>query len=99
MRLIVLLLAVLCALTSSRLQALEAVAEHAVDYLLRYIPTSHASFGGNGREYSAQEGAEHMHQKLERAGARAKFADEFVRGVAAGPWLAAALEQYRKRRR
>ncbi len=68
------------------LRAAETSAQE-IEYLLGYIKNSNGHFIRSGKEYSAQEGADHMRQKLSRAGGRVKTAEDFVTGIATKSYL------------
>ena len=58
-----------------------------IQYLISYIQNSGARFIRNGTEYSAQEGADHMRDKLSRSGGRVKTAEDFIKGIASQSYL------------
>lgn len=58
-----------------------------IDFLLRHIKESNARFIRSGKEYSAEEGVDHMQKKLSRAGARVRTAETFITGVATKSYL------------
>ena len=68
-------------------EAADPEAQTEIEYLLGYISQSDYRFIRSGKEYAAAEGAEHMRQKLQKAGSRVKSADEFVRGIASKSYL------------
>lgn len=53
-----------------------------IDELISYVRTSSVRFVRNGAEYSAAEGAQHLRDKLARAGERVKTTDDFIAGIA-----------------
>ncbi len=58
-----------------------------IDGLISFIRTSDVRFIRNGREYPATEGADHLRDKLDRAGDRVKSTDDFITGIASKSYL------------
>src|SRR4029078_10340511 len=63
----------------------EAKAE--IDELISFVQTSGVRFIRNGTEYSAAEGAQHLRDKLDKAGNRVKTTDDFITGIASNSYL------------
>ncbi|HEX8311542.1 MAG TPA: DUF5329 family protein [Chthoniobacteraceae bacterium] len=84
--------ALLLVLSTRPARAVDPEAQTEIEYLLGYISQSGYRFIRSGKEYAATEGAEHMRQKLQRAGNRVKSADDFIRGIASRSFLTG--EQY-----
>jgi hypothetical protein len=74
-------LCLLLTLGASALHALESPAKEEVDHLLDAVAKSDARFIRNGKEYSSQEGADHLRYKLGQAGDRVKTAEDFIQGI------------------
>ena len=58
-----------------------------IQFLLNYVEKSDAVFLRNSKEYSAKEGADHLRDKLAKAGDRVKTTDDFIVGVASKSFL------------
>ncbi|MFZ1219152.1 MAG: DUF5329 domain-containing protein [Chthoniobacterales bacterium] len=58
-----------------------------IDELISYVQTSGVRFIRNGSEYSGAEGAQHLRDKLARAGDRIKTTDDFISGIASKSYL------------
>lgn len=58
-----------------------------VDELISFVRLSDVRFIRNGREYSAADGADHLRDKLARAGDRVKTTDDFITGIASKSYL------------
>jgi hypothetical protein len=58
-----------------------------IDGLLTCVQTSGVRFIRNGTEYSGAEGAEHLRDKLAKAGDRIKTTDDFITGIASKSYL------------
>jgi hypothetical protein len=69
-------------LTASIALALDPQTQAEIDELISFVQTSDVRFIRNGQEYSAAEGADHLRQKLARAGDRVKTTDDFITGIA-----------------
>ena len=69
------------------IQARDPNANREIEFLLNYVATSNARFIRNGSEYSAKESADHLRDKLSRAGERVKSAEDFIKGVASKSYL------------
>ena len=50
--------------------------------MLNFVQKSGLRFIRNGSEYSAAEGAQHLRDKLDKAGDRVKTTDDFITGIA-----------------
>ena len=74
-------------LTASIALALDPQAKAEVDELISFVQTSGVRFIRNGQEYSAAEGADHLRQKLAKAGDRVKTTDDFITGIASKSYL------------
>lgn len=68
-------------LVAAPLRAAETPAQE-IEFLLEHIHNSKVRFVRSGKEYSGQEGAEHLRKKLARAGKRVKTAEDFINGIA-----------------
>ncbi|MEA3210561.1 MAG: hypothetical protein QOE70_3618 [Chthoniobacter sp.] len=80
---------------SGPLLAVEGQARAEIEYLLGYIEKSNARFIRSGKEYSAKEGADHLRQKLARAGDRVKTAEDFIQGIATKSYLTGEAYQFK----
>jgi Family of unknown function (DUF5329) len=69
-------------LTASIALGLDAQTKAEIDELIAYVQTSGVRFIRNGLEYSGAEGAEHLRDKLAKAGDRVKTTEDFVTGIA-----------------
>jgi hypothetical protein len=58
-----------------------------IDELITYVETSGVRFIRNGSEYSGTEGAQHLRDKLAKAGGRVKTTDDFITGIASKSYL------------
>lgn len=58
-----------------------------IDELIAFVETSGVRFIRNGTEYSGAEGADHLRQKLSKAGDRVKTTDDFIIGIASKSYL------------
>jgi hypothetical protein len=58
-----------------------------IDELISFVRTSDVRLIRNGREYPAIEGADHLRDKLDRAGDRVKTTDDFITGIASKSYL------------
>jgi hypothetical protein len=65
-------------------------ANEEINFLLGYIEKSGATFIRSGKEYTAQEGADHLRFKLKQAGNRVKTAEDFIAGIASKSYLTGA---------
>ena len=74
-------------LTASIALALEPGAKEEIDGLIACVRTSDVRFIRNGTEYSAAEGADHLRDKLGKAGGRVKTAEDFITGIASKSYL------------
>ena len=83
------LLASICTLllTTAIALALDRQAKAEIDELISYVETSGVRFIRNGKEYSAAEGAQHLRDKLARAGDRVKTTDDFIAGIASRSYI------------
>ena len=78
-----LLLLLAAAMTS----AVEPQSKVEVDALIAFVHTSDVRFIRNGKEYSGAEGADHLRDKLAKAGDRVKTTDDFINGIASKSFL------------
>ena len=62
-----------------------------IDELISFVRTSGVRFIRNGTEYSAAEGADHLRDKLGKAGNRVKTTDDFITVVASKSYLSGKL--------
>lgn len=74
-------------LTAAIALGLDPQAKAEIDELLSFIQKSKARFIRSGTEYSAAEGAQHLRDKLAKAGNRVKTTDDFVTGIASKSYL------------
>jgi hypothetical protein len=74
-------------LTAAIALALDPQTKAEVDELLHFIQTTDARFVRSGTEYSGAEGAQHLRDKLARAGDRVKTTDDFITGIASTSYL------------
>ena len=58
-----------------------------IDELITYVQNSGVRFIRNGTEYSAAEGAQHLRDKLAKAGDRVKTTDDFIAGIASTSYI------------
>jgi hypothetical protein len=75
------LLCLLLTLAAGAAHALDSPAKEEIDHLLDAVAKSEARFLRNGKEYSSQEGADHLRYKLGQAGDRVKTAEDFIQGI------------------
>jgi hypothetical protein len=76
-----------CMLTAAIALALDSQTKAEIDGLISYVGTSGVRFIRNGTEYSAAEGAQHLRDKLARAGNRVKTTEDFITGVASTSYI------------
>ena len=76
-----------CLLTAAIALALDSQTKAEIDELITYVQTSGVRFIRNGTEYSAAEGAQHLRDKLARAGNRVKTTEDFITGVASTSYI------------
>src|SRR5436189_4243295 len=74
-------------LTTAIALALDAPTKAEIDELISFVQKSSVRFIRNGTEYSAAEGAEHLRDKLAKAGDRVKTTDDFITGIASKSYL------------
>jgi len=74
-------------LTAAIALALDPQTKAEIDELISFVQTSGVRFIRNGEEYSAVEGADHLRQKLAKAGDRVKTTDDFITLVASKSYL------------
>jgi len=67
--------------------ALDPRTKAEIDELITYVQMSGVRFIRNGSEYSGAQGAEHLRDKLARAGDRVKTTDDFINGIATKSYL------------
>lgn len=67
--------------------ALDRQAKAEIDELISYVGTSGVRFIRNGTEHSGAEGAQHLRDKLARAGDRVKTTEDFITGVASASYI------------
>ena len=65
----------------------DSQAKAEIDELITFVRTSDVRFIRNGKEYSGAEGAQHLRDKLGRAGDRVKTIDDFITGIASKSYL------------
>jgi hypothetical protein len=76
-----------CMLTAAIALALDSQTKAEINGLISYVGTSGVRFIRNGTEYSAAEGAQHLRDKLARAGNRVKTTEDFITGVASTSYI------------
>jgi len=64
--------------------------EAEISYLLKYVETAEVHFVRSGKEYTPQEGADHLRSKLQKAGSRVKTAEDFIQSIASKSSLTGA---------
>ena len=74
-------------LTASIALGLDAQTKAEIDELIAYVQTSGVRFIRNGLEYSGAEGAQHLRDKLAKAGDRVKTTEDFIAGIASKSFL------------
>ena len=74
-------------LTTAIALALDRQAKAEIDELISYVETSGVRFIRNGTEHSGAEGAQHLRDKLARAGNRVKTTEDFINGIASKSYL------------
>ena len=74
-------------LTSAIALALDPQTKAEIDELISFVQTSGVRFIRNGKEYSAAEGAQHLRDKLAKAGDRVKTTDDFIAGIASKSYI------------
>jgi hypothetical protein len=74
-------------LTAAIAFGLDAQTKAEIDELITFVRKSDVRFIRNGSEYSAAEGADHLRNKLARAGDRVKTTDDFINGIASKSYL------------
>ncbi len=74
-------------LTASIALGLDAQTKAEIDELIVFIQRSDVRLIRNGTEYSAAKGAQHLRDKLARAGDRVKTTDDFITGIASKSYL------------
>jgi hypothetical protein len=67
--------------------ALDPRTKAEIDELITYVQMSGVRFIRNGSEYSGAQGAEHLRDKMARAGNRVKTTDDFINGIASKSYL------------
>jgi hypothetical protein len=77
----------ICMLTAAIALALDSQTKAEINGLISYVGTSGVRFIRNGTEYSAAEGAQHLRDKLARAGNRVKTTEDFITGVASTSYI------------
>jgi len=68
-------------LSASIALGLDAQTKAEVDELITFVQKSGVRFIRNGKEYPATEGAQHLRDKLAKAGDRVKTNDDFINGI------------------
>ena len=74
-------------LTAAIALALDPQTKAEIDELITYVQKSDVRFIRNGSEYSAAEGADHLREKLGKAGDRVKTTEDFITGIASKSYL------------
>ncbi|GAB3091502.1 DUF5329 domain-containing protein [Aestuariicella hydrocarbonica] len=60
----------------------DIAARQEIDYLIRYIAESNATFTRNGSDHTAKDAAEHLAMKYRRAARYARTAEDFIDNLA-----------------
>ena len=74
-------------LTTAIALALDPQTKAEIDELISFVQTSGVRFIRNGTEYSGAEGAQHLRDKLAKAGDRLKTTEDFITGVASTSYI------------
>ena len=74
-------------LTTAIALALDPQTNAEIDELISYVQTSGVRFIRNGTEYAGAEGAQHLRDKLAKAGDRLKTTEDFITGVASTSYI------------
>ena len=74
-------------LTTAIASALDPQTKAEIDELISYVATSDVRFIRNGTEYSGAKGAQHLRDKLAKAGNRVKTTEDFITGVASTSYI------------
>jgi len=74
-------------LTAALAVALDPQTKAEIDELINYVQMSGVRFIRNGSEYSGAEGAQHLRDKLAKAGDHVKTTDDFITGIASKSYL------------
>jgi hypothetical protein len=74
-------------LTAALTLALDPHTKAEIDELISFVQTSGVRFIRNGTEYSGAEGAQHLRDKLAKAGDRVKTTDDFIAGIASTSYI------------
>ena len=74
-------------LTTAIALALDRQAKAEIDELISYVETSVVRFIRNGTEHSGAEGAQHLRDKLGKAGNRVNTTEDFITGVASTSYI------------
>jgi hypothetical protein len=82
-----LLLLCLLVSTASRAPAADPAPNPEITWLLQYMEKADVKFIRSGKEYTPQEGADHLRLKLGKAGGKVKTAEDFIDGIASKSYL------------
>jgi len=74
-------------LTAAIASGLDPQSKAEIDELISFVRASDVQFIRNGKEYPPGEGADHLRDKLARAGDRVKTTDDFITGIASKSYL------------
>ena len=74
-------------LTAAFALGFDAQTKAEIDELFSFVRTSDVRFIRNGKEYSGAEGADHLRDKLTKAGDRVRTTDDFITGIASKSYL------------
>ena len=74
-------------LTTAIALALDPQTKAEIDELISYVGTSGVRFIRNGTEHSGAEGAQHLRDKLAKAGNRVKTTEDFITGIASTSYI------------
>ena len=74
-------------LTAAIALGLDPQTKAEIDELITFVQTSDVRFIRNGQEYSAADGAQHLRDKLGRAGDRVRTTDDFIQRIASTSYM------------
>lgn len=74
-------------LTAALALGLDPQSKSEIDGLITFVRMSDVRFIRNGTEYSSEQGADHLREKLTKAGDRVKTTDDFITGIASKSYL------------
>src|SRR4051794_29924012 len=74
-------------LTSALALGMDPQTKVEIDQLIAFVRDSGVRFIRNGQEYPAAEGADHLRDKLAKAGDRVKTTEDFITGIASKSYI------------